>query len=143
MDTGVEVSAPVNPDLVITPQPNEGDKLKQRFTESELQGIKENCLGAKMQSLWTTLVLTEFESVTLILVDWLIKGYENKYWGGAAPPMSVTWLPQRYRETPIADLKSYRAGLVKKAEAKSKTEASRSTHTFWSGAVVPPASKEW
>ena len=55
--------------------------------------------------------------------------------------MSVTWLPQRYRETPIADLKSYRAGLVKKAEAKSNTEASRSTHTFWSGAVVPPGVK--
>ena len=30
-DTGVEVSAPVNPDLVIAPQPNEGDRLKKVF----------------------------------------------------------------------------------------------------------------
>ena len=86
MDTGAEVSTPVNPDLVIAPQPNEGDKLKQVFSEIELQGIKEHCRGSKMQSLWTTLVLTEFESVTLILVDWLLKGYDNKFWGGAAPP---------------------------------------------------------
>ena len=87
------------------------------------------------------LVLTEFESVTLILVDWLLKGYDNKFWGGAAPPESLTWLPQRYRVTPISDLKSYRASLVKKAEAKSKTEESRSIHQFWSGAVIPPGVK--
>ena len=58
MDTGVEVSAPVNPDLVIAPQPNEGDKLKQVFSEAELLGIKEYCRVPKLQSLWTTLVLT-------------------------------------------------------------------------------------
>ena len=42
----------------------------------------------------------------------------------------------------LSDLKSYRVGLVKKAEALSKSEASRSTHAFWSGAMVPPGVKK-
>ena len=134
----VGASAPANPDSVISPQPNEGDELKQSFTEQELWGIKEYCLGDKVQPLWTTMVLTQLESVSLILSDWLIRGHEARYWGGAPPPISVSWLPQRYRDMTLSDLKSYRAGLVKKAEAKSKSDASRSTHTFWSGAIVPP-----
>ena len=100
MEVGAD--APANPDFVTAPQPNEGDELKQRFSEQELLGIKENCLGDKVQPLWTTMVLTQFESVTLILTDWLIRGHEARFWGGAPPPMSVSWLPQHYRDTPLS-----------------------------------------
>ena len=87
MDTEVEGSTSVNPDLEIAPQPNnEGGRLNKQFSEAELQGIKDFCRGPNLQTFWTTLVLTEFQSVTLVLCDWLIRGREHKFWGGAAPP---------------------------------------------------------
>ena len=141
MDTEVEGSASVNPDLEIAPQLNEGGRLNKQFSEAELLGIKEFCRGPNLQTLWTTMVLTEFQSVTLVLCDWLIRGWEHKFWGGAAPPESMTWLPQRWRVTAVPDLKAYRASLVQKAESKAKTEESRSVHQFWSGAVIPPGIK--
>merc|ERR1711895_429669 len=58
-----------------------------------------------------------------------------------APPESFTWLPQRWRVTESRDLKAYRARLVTLAESRAKSEESRSVHSFWSGAVIPPGIK--
>merc|ERR1711895_121114 len=142
MDTEVGGPPSVNPDFVLAPQPNEDvGRLNKVFTESELNGIKEYCKTPNLQILWTTKALTEFQSVTLVLSDWLLRGRENKYWGGLAPPESFTWLPQRWRVTESRDLKAYRARLVTLAESRAKSEESRSVHSFWSGVVVPPGIK--
>ena len=89
------------------------------------------------------MVLTQVESVTLVLVDWLIKGHESGHWGeGYPPPLTLSWIPSRFRDISYTDLKTTRADLVKRAEALSKSPASGTSYSFWSGVLVPPGVKK-